>query len=101
MSALLLTACGAPEYSVVFQNDLSSPVVVRGCEACGSGHVVQPSETWRYRIGQDVDTKVTMVDGSVIGCAYIPSGASSSDPIPQRASGFEGLICDAERPSDG
>lgn len=52
-------------------------------------------------IGQDVDTQETMVDGFVIGCAYIPSGASSSDPIPQRTSEFEGLICDVGLPSDG
>lgn len=98
LSVLLLAACGATNYSVTFENDLSYPVTVQGCDDCGSGYVVQPGQTWRYETGEEVVTIVTRTRGRVIGCAYIPNGASTSDPIDQTASDFQGLLCEPEPP---
>jgi ferredoxin-like protein FixX len=98
LSALLLAACGSTNYSVTFENDLSYPVTVQGCDDCGSGHVVQPGQTWQYEIDEEVVTMVTRTRGRVVGCAYIPSGASTSEPIEQTASDFQGLLCDAGQP---
>lgn len=100
LGTVALVACGTT-HSVAFKNDLADAVTVEGCADCGAGHVVRPGETWQYEVGEEVVTKVTRSGGPVVGCAYIPKGASTSERIEQAASDFEGLICDGRRPISG
>lgn len=72
-----------------------------GVRRLRDGRIVEPGATWQYKAEEEVVTKVTRIDGTVVGCAYIPSGASTSDRIQQTASDFEGLICDGKRPISG
>lgn len=96
-----VAACGAMTHTVAFTNDLADAVTVEGCAGCGDGRVVQPGEMWEYEVAEEVVTKVSKGSGTVVGCAYIPKGASTSEQIKQAASDFEGLICDGKRPISG
>jgi hypothetical protein len=101
LAAVALSGCGATSHSFAFKNDLPDAVIVEGCADCGVGHVVRPGETHQYEIAEEVVIKVTRSGGTVLGCAYIPKGASASERMEQSASDFEGLTCDGKRPISG
>lgn len=86
--------CGASEYPLQFTNDLSQAVVIEGCRGCAGGREVDPDQSVSLKVEQDVIIKVTMADGTVVGCGYTPAGASTSEAVPTRASDFAGLLCE-------
>lgn len=93
--AVSSTGCGAAGYRLEFVNDLPQTVAVEGCKSCAGGREVDPGQSLPLTVEQDVIIKVMMADGTVVGCAYQPAGASSSDPLPIKAADFEHLLCDA------
>jgi hypothetical protein len=99
LAALVLSTagCGAIEYRLQFVNDLSQAVVVEGCKDCADGRQVGPGESVPLKVAQDVIIKVTMTDGAVVGCLYQPSGGSTSDPLPYKASDFKDGVCEASK----
>jgi hypothetical protein len=93
--AAMSAGCGAPEYPLQFVNDLPQAVVIEGCKGCAGGREVDPDQSVRLKVEQDIVVKVTTVGGTVVGCGYTPAGASTSDVVPTKASDFEGLLCES------
>lgn len=89
-----LAGCGATEYRVQLANDLAQAVVVEGCEGCGGGRAVGPEQSVPLQVEELVVIKISMTDGTVVGCAYQPAGGSTSEPLSVKASDFKDLLCD-------
>lgn len=93
--ALFAAACAPPEYRHDFMNDLSYPVVVRGCDNCRDGLRVEPSTRASLIFRPGATLTVSEIDGTRIGCARASEdGGSTSEVMLTEASFFVGLQCE-------